>query len=233
MATGQRVPRGSRGSVAPKPAKLAKPKKTAASATAHRRPAGKRAAGSKAKATRKRKGARTRGSPVIPYLTVRDAKASRAFYEKAFGFKHSETVSLPNGRPIQVVMHHAGAVAVKFSPEGVWSDSMQAPVTSGTQNPIVLYVPCRKVDDLTARARAAGATIATEPQDMFWGERIARIADPDGYVWCFAAKVGKFDPHKMPQVAEEIQPPKSESQHSLVADLEPQRAQKSDLDFEF
>ncbi len=133
----------------------------------------------------------------------------------------------------QVVMHHAGAVAVKFSPEGIWSGSMQAPVTSGAENPIVLYVPCRKVDDLTARARAAGATIASEPEDMFWGERIARIADPDGYVWCFAAKVGKFDPHKMPQLAGEIQPPKSESQQNQAADPEPQQAQNSDLDLEF
>jgi uncharacterized glyoxalase superfamily protein PhnB len=233
MATGQRVPRGSRGSVAPKPAKLAKPKKAAAPASARRRPAAKPAAASKARATRKRTGAGIKSSPVIPYLTVRDAVASRAFYEKAFGFKHGETVSLPNGGLIQVVMRHAGAVAVKFSPEGVWSGSMQAPATSGAQNPIVLYVPCRKVDALTARARAAGATIATEPQDMFWGERIARIADPDGYVWCFAAKAGKFDPNRIPQAAEENQPPKSEAPQNPLADPEPPQAQKPDLDFEF
>ena len=233
MAKGQRMLRGSRGSVAQRPAKPAKPKKIAASAAADRRSATKRAAGSKAETTRKRKAAIKRGSPVIPYLTVSDAIASLAFYQQAFGFKRGETVSLPDGRLIQVVMHHAGAVAVKFSPEGICSGSMQAPVTSGAENPIVLYVPCRKVDDLTARARAAGATIAFEPQDMFWGERIARIVDPDGYVWCFAAKVGKFDPHKMPQVAEVNQPPKSESQQNQSADLKAQQAQSSDMDFEF
>jgi hypothetical protein len=110
---------------------------------------------------------------------------------------------------------------------------MQAPVTSGAENPIVLYVPCRDVDQLTARARAAGATIATEPEDMFWGERIARIADPDGYVWCFAAKVDKFDPHKIPPVAEEIAPPESESQQNQAADPERQTARSTDLDIEF
>ena len=233
MATGQRAKGSSRGRVASKLAKLAKPKKTAPAAIAHRRPAAKRAAGSKAKATRKRKGVTARAGAVIPYLTVRDVIASRAFYEKAFGFKHGETLFLSDGSPIQTVMHHAGAVTLKISPEGVWSGSMQAPVTSGAQNPIVLYVPWRKVDDLTARARAAGATIVTEPEDMFWGERIARIADPDGYVWCFAAKVGQFDPHKIPQVAEDNRPPQSELQQNPVADLEPQQAQKSDLDFEF
>jgi len=170
---------------------------------------------------------------VVPYLTVRDALASLAFYEQAFGFEHGETLSLPDGRPIQVVMHHAGAVAVKFSPEGICSGSMRAPATSGAENPIVLYVPCRKVDDLTARARAAGAAIASEPNDMFWGERIARIVDPDGYVWCFAAKAGKFDARKIPQVLEAIEPPKSEAQQNQAADAQPQQAQKPGLDFEF
>ena len=233
MAKGQRTPRVSRGSVAERPAKPAKSQKAAASVAARRRAAAKRAAGSKAQATRKRKATRKSGSHVVPYLTVRDAIASLAFYEQALGFKRGETISLPDGRLIQVVMHHAGAAAFKFSPEGVWSGSMQAPVTSGAENPIVLYVPCRKVDDVTARARAAGATIASEPEDMFWGERVVRIADPDGYIWCFAAKVGKFDPHKMPQVAEEIQPLESESQQIQTADSEPQQVQDSGLDFEF
>jgi uncharacterized glyoxalase superfamily protein PhnB len=194
---------------------------------------GQRAAGSKVANTRKRKAARRRASPVIPYLTVSDAVASLAFYEEAFGFKRGETVSLPDGRLIQVVMHHAGAVAFKFSPEGICSGSMQAPVTSGAEDPIVLYVPCRKVDDLTERARTAGATIASEPADMFWGERIARIADPDGYIWCFAAKVGKFDPHKIPRAAEEDQSLESESQQNQAAEPETQQAQNSDLDLEF
>ena len=228
MATGQRTPRGFRGSAAQRPAKPAK--STAASAPAHRRPVAKRAAGAKAETTRKRKAAGV--NPVIPYLTVRDVVASLTFYERAFGFKRGETVSLPDGRLIQAVMLHAGTVAVKFSPEGVWSGSMQAPVTSGAENPVVLYVPCREVDDLTARARAAGATIAFEPQDMFWGERIARIVDPDGYVWCFAAKIGKFDPQKIPQAVEENQPPKSESQQNQAADPQPQKAQNCDFDLD-
>ena len=213
MASEQRLPQRPRGAAAARPAK--------------------RALGSKAETARKRKTAKKCGSPVIPYLTVRDATASLAFYEQAFGFKRGETLCLPDGGLIQVVMHHAGAVAVKFSPEGAWSGSMKAPATNGAENPIVLYVPCRKVDDLTERARTAGANIASEPEDMFWGERVARIVDPDGYVWCFAAKRGKFDPRKIPRVAEEIQPPEPEAQHTQPADMEPQQAQSSDLDFEF
>lgn len=230
MAVGEPKPRRSSARAARKPAKATKaaiPKKAAA--TGRQGAATKRAAGSTKATTRKKKAAVQTVSPVIPYLTVRDVLASLEFYEQAFGFKRGETISLPDGGLVQVVMRHAGGVAVKFSPEGAWSGSMRAPVTSNAENPIVLYVPCRKVDELAARARAAGATIASEPEDMFWGERIARIVDPDGYVWCFAAKVGKFDPTKIPQVAEAIQPPQTESQQEPAA--EPQ-AQESHLDFE-
>jgi uncharacterized glyoxalase superfamily protein PhnB len=157
----------------------------------------------KIKAAAKKAVRRRSTGPLTPYLTVVDATASLAFYAKAFGFKPGVTISSHDGKIIHVVMHYRGAVAIMFSPEGIWSGKMQAPVHSGAENPITMYVRCPKVDALTDRARAAGATILTEPADMFWGERIARIADPDGYVWCFATPVEKFDPGKMPRVAEE------------------------------
>ena len=237
MATGQRAPRGSRRGTVALPAKAkkkpAKAKKAASSTVAKRRPAVKAPLASRAAAPRK--AVKKPASAVMPYLTVRDAAASLAFYEQAFGFKRGDTVSAPDGRLIRVVMQHAGAAAFRFSPEGVWSGSMQSPATSGTENPIVLYVPCRKIDDLTARARAAGATIVSEPEDMFWGERIARIADPDGYVWCFAARVHKFDPDKMPQVAQTAQPVQAtdfDPWDTPAPATEPQQEQGSDLDFE-
>lgn len=242
MAIPQRAPRGSRRGAAAKPAKAAKKKatkpttgkKTASSTTARRRPAVKPEAASRA-APRKRKAAARPASAVMPYLTVRNAAASLAFYEQAFGFKRGETVSAPEGSLIRVVMHHAGAEAFRFSPEGISSGSMQAPVTSGVENPIVLYVPCRKVDALAARAHAAGATIVSGPEDMFWGERIARIADPDGYVWCFAARLHKFDPDNMPKVAKAAQAvngPDFDPWGEQATGPAPQQEQSSDLDFE-
>ena len=51
-----------------------------------------------------------------------------------------------------------------------------------------------------AQAKAAGAEILNEPEDMFWGDRTVMLRDPDGYKWMFATKVGEFDPSKMPQM---------------------------------
>jgi uncharacterized glyoxalase superfamily protein PhnB len=50
------------------------------------------------------------------------------------------------------------------------------------------------VDDVDAhyrRARAAGATIASEPEDQPHGSRIYRALDPEGHRWIFAAPIKK------------------------------------------
>ena len=140
---------------------------------------------------------------VTPYLAVADAAVSLAFYAQAFGFKPGVTITSPQGKIIHAVMRSGRATAVMFSPEGIWSGTVKAPAHSGAESPITMYVRCLKVDALADRARAAGAMILTEPSDMFWGERITRIKDPDGYIWCFACKIGEFDPAKMPSVSKE------------------------------
>ena len=47
-----------------------------------------------------------------------------------------------------------------------------------------------EVDDLTARAAAAGGTVLKAPHDVFWGGYIAYVTDPEGHVWEFA-----WNPH--------------------------------------
>ena len=45
----------------------------------------------------------------------------------------------------------------------------------------------KDVDETVARLRKAGAPVLIEPADQSWGERMARVADPDGnYVTLFA-----------------------------------------------
>ncbi|SLN17105.1 Glyoxalase-like domain protein [Pseudoruegeria aquimaris] len=42
---------------------------------------------------------------------------------------------------------------------------------------------CEEVAPLLARAKAAGARILKEAQDVFWGGHHGYFADPDGHVW--------------------------------------------------
>ncbi len=54
---------------------------------------------------------------LTPYLTVRDAHASRIFYEKAFGFEVREAVD-DDGATLHVEMSYRGQLIVMFAPEG-------------------------------------------------------------------------------------------------------------------
>jgi len=42
------------------------------------------------------------------------------------------------------------------------------------------------VDASVERAVAAGATLIHGPEDMFWGDRYARLSDPFGHQWSLA-----------------------------------------------
>jgi lactoylglutathione lyase len=43
-----------------------------------------------------------------------------------------------------------------------------------------LWVYADSCDEAVDRLRAAGATVTEEPADEPWGERVARVLDPDG-----------------------------------------------------
>jgi uncharacterized glyoxalase superfamily protein PhnB len=134
---------------------------------------------------------------LTPYLTVTDADHSLDFYERAFGFGRGNTLAARDGQVVHAEMSYQGRTILMFSPEGAWSP-MRTPAHSGCETPVSFYVYCADVDVLTERAREAGAIVLSTPEDMFWGDRMARLQDPDGYVWAFATRVGEFDPKKMP-----------------------------------
>jgi len=50
-----------------------------------------------------------------------------------------------------------------------------------------VHVRVDDVDAHFARARAEGATLATEPTDQEHGERSYRAIDPEGHRWIFGA----------------------------------------------
>lgn len=136
---------------------------------------------------------------LTPYLTVADADRALAWYGRAFGFKAGEQpMKDAHGRTVHGELYYQGRSIAMVSPEGAWGGTERAPGGSGLRMPCTFYVYCADVDRLAADAAAAGATIERPPEDQFWGDRTVMLADPDGYLWMFAQKVGEFDPTKMP-----------------------------------
>jgi uncharacterized glyoxalase superfamily protein PhnB len=130
-------------------------------------------------------------------LCVRDMQASMAFYEAAFGFKLDFSMPGPDGKPGHAQMTYFGG-RIMFAPEGAMGGTNRAPATTGVEPAAQSYVYCPDVDAFTARARAAGAKVLMEPADMFWGDRMTHIEDPDGYRWAFATHKTPFDPSQAP-----------------------------------
>jgi uncharacterized glyoxalase superfamily protein PhnB len=122
-----------------------------------------------------------------PYLTVRNASDTLDFYEKAFEFKakKDEVVKGDDGSIMHAAMTFGGAV-IMFGPEGAYEMSHQAPKTSGVAPAVSLYIYCEDVDALYNQAIKNGAESLMEPQESFWGDRICKLADPDGHEFMFA-----------------------------------------------
>jgi uncharacterized glyoxalase superfamily protein PhnB len=124
---------------------------------------------------------------LTPYLTVRDARASRTFYEQAFGFELREAVD-DDGATMHVEMTHHGELVIMFAPEGAFGSTAKTPRSGGAEAPQLFYLYVDDVDALHARALEAGGKSLLAPGDQFWGDRFCQIEDPDGYRWGLAHK---------------------------------------------
>lgn len=130
---------------------------------------------------------RPAGMPWLsPYLTVKDAALSLAFYRNAFGFVERH-VEEDEGRIVHVEMVYQEAV-ILFGPERVFGRSALAPVTGHYDSPVDLYVYCEDVDTWYNQALGQGARPVMAPQNMPWQERLAKVLDVDGYLWSFATR---------------------------------------------
>ncbi len=136
----------------------------------------------------------------VPCLTVLDADKSIKFYEKAFGFKViADEILKTGGKTVHAGMSFEDRPVVMISPENDFMPEMKSPATTKTTPPVIFYIYCADIDTFTEAARVAEATVLAEPADMFWGDRKADFADPDGYRWTFATNTGGVDLSKAPE----------------------------------
>jgi uncharacterized glyoxalase superfamily protein PhnB len=123
---------------------------------------------------------------VIPYLLYEDGVAAIEFLTNAFGFREERRTTGSGGG-----LH----AELEVAPGGGWvylgqpTDEFRNPAVVGRTSQI--YVLVDDVDGHYAQAKAAGARIIEEPNDLPFGHRRYGCADPQGHEWSFAQPIGE------------------------------------------
>jgi PhnB protein len=135
---------------------------------------------------------------ITPYLAVDDAAQAIAYYEKAFGARERGRMEAPDGK-IGHAELEIGDSLVMLSDALPDFATRPPKELGGTSASILLYV--EDVDAVVKQAVAAGATVATEVADQFWGDRFGTVIDPFGHVWSIATHVEDVPPEEMAERA--------------------------------
>lgn len=123
----------------------------------------------------------------VPYLSVRGADQALLFYAKVFGVEPALLLRMPDGR----VMHaefQVGGARFFLSEELPEHGGTPSPQALGATS-VALHLYVEDCDAMVATMQAQGAEILMEPEDMFWGERFARVRDPFGHEWGVTTKL--------------------------------------------
>lgn len=131
---------------------------------------------------------------VSTMLTVADVKAAVSFYQKAFGFAKRGIMNGPDGKPIHAELTLRGTTLM-LGPEMPQMGSRSAKTLGAS--PVTLYLTTENTDKLVAKAVKLGATQKGPVMDMFWGDRVGTIVDPEGYNWMIATHKADLTPQEM------------------------------------
>ncbi|TCP56749.1 hypothetical protein EV191_101695 [Tamaricihabitans halophyticus] len=123
--------------------------------------------------------------PVTVAMPIADRRVSYAFYGAGLGFSlpgELEEDGVPE--PLQVRLGEQLHVALIPTGGFGWVVGGRTVAAPGQHECIITLSLATQagVDELIAKARAAGADIVTEPEQQAWGYAAA-FADPDGHIW--------------------------------------------------
>jgi PhnB protein len=114
------------------------------------------------------------------YLGVSPAAEAIDFYKKVFGAQEMFRLDGPDGRVGHAELQIGDSRLMLAEPcdQGGFTSPDPHGKTSFAMR---LYVP--DVDEQFKRAVDAGATLVTDVQDMFYGDRSGSVRDPFGHLW--------------------------------------------------
>jgi PhnB protein len=139
---------------------------------------------------------------LTPNLVIRDCAKAIEFYQRALGAQEVARMPAPDGKSIWHAELRIGDSMV-FMNDEMPGMGPPAPTAAGPV-PVTMWLYVPDADAAFQRAVDAGAKATMKPEDMFWGDRCAGVADPFGYLWSFATHVKDMTPEEMRRAGEEF-----------------------------
>jgi uncharacterized glyoxalase superfamily protein PhnB len=109
---------------------------------------------------------------VFPIIATGNMARALAFYRDGLGARVTYEFAGDGGTPVYVGLS-IGASSLGIGLETAVADPP-------LPRPIALWAYVDDCDAVVASLRAAGVRVTEEPTDQPWGERVARVLDPDG-----------------------------------------------------
>ena len=131
---------------------------------------------------------------VSPHLSVVGAAKAIDFYGEVLGATERMRMEAQDGAVAHAEIQIGDSVIMIGDEMPGGNDP--SPATVGG-SPVALFVYVENVDDVFKRAMNAGATSVQEPEDHFYGDRVAMFDDPFGHRWNIATHIEDVAPEEM------------------------------------
>jgi len=131
---------------------------------------------------------------VSPHLSVAGAADAIEFYKRVLGASERMRMPMPGGAIAHAELELGGSVIMIGDEMPGGTDP--SPKTLGG-SPVALFVYVEDVDAVFKQALEAGASSVQEPEDHFYGDRVAMFDDPYGHRWNIATHIEDVPPDEM------------------------------------
>jgi PhnB protein len=140
---------------------------------------------------------------VTPHLSIAGAAAAIDFYKSVLGAVEREymRMAMSDGTIAHAEIEIGGSV-IMIGDESWPGGNEPSPKTLGG-SPVALFVYVEDVDDVFRRALEAGAVAVQEPENHFYGDRVAIFDDPYGHRWDIGTHVEDVPPEELARRAAE------------------------------
>jgi uncharacterized glyoxalase superfamily protein PhnB len=138
---------------------------------------------------------------VTPGITVHDAPRALDFYKEAFGAEELSRMPGPDGSIMHAEIKIGDSVVMLGEENPQWGN--KSPKTLGGV-PSSLHIYVDNADEAFDRAVKAGCEVRMPLENVFWGDRYAKVADPFGHEWGIAQRVKDLSDEEMMKAAQEF-----------------------------